>query len=143
MLPKLIKNQKDHLAALARIEELFDAPPNTPETDELELLAMLVDQYEDEAFPMDLPDPIAAIRFRMEQQGLKPKDLAPYMGGASKVSEVLSGKRSLSLTMIRNLMEGLDIPAEALLQKPKAEPLPKRAASQKAKLSTPATPQQN
>jgi len=115
---RLIKNKTDYKAALARIDELFDAVPGTSEGDELELLATLVELYETKAMPVDLPDPLTAIRFRMEQQGLKPKDLVPYIGSASKVSEVLSGHRSLSLSMIRNLVTGLGIPAEVLLQKP-------------------------
>lgn len=120
MKPKLIKTKADYDAVLKRIEEIFDSVPGSPEGDELELLAMLVDTYEEKTFPIDLPDPIAAIRFRMDQQGLKPKDLVPYFGSASKVSEVLSGQRSLSLSMIRNLVNELGIPAEVLLQKPGA-----------------------
>ncbi|MFA6239602.1 MAG: ImmA/IrrE family metallo-endopeptidase [Candidatus Hydrogenedentales bacterium] len=120
MKPKIIKTQNEYSAALARIEEIFDALPNTSEGDELELLAFLVEQYESKEFPIDLPDPLAAIRFRMEQKGLKSKDLVPYIGSPSKVSEVLSGRRTLSLTMIRNLSEGLGISAEVLLRKPGA-----------------------
>lgn len=121
MKAKLIKTEADYEAALARIEEIFDAKPGTPEGDELELLATLVEIYEDKTFPVGLPTPVEAIQFRMKQQGLKPKDLIPYLGSASKVSEVLAGKRSLSLTMIRRLVDGLGIPAEALLQEPGAE----------------------
>lgn len=120
MTPKLIKTEADHKEALARIEEIFDAKPGTPEGDEFELLVTLVEMYEEKAFPIDLPAPVEALKFRMEQQGLKAKDLVPYIGSAPKVSEVLSGKRSLSLTMIRNLVNGLGIPAEVLLQKPDA-----------------------
>lgn len=116
MKPKLIKTDADYQAALARIEQIFDARPGTPEGDELELLATLVELYEEKAFPIDLPSPVEAIKFRMEQQGLKAKDLIPYIGSASKVSEVLAGKRPLSLTMIRKLVNGLGIPAEVLLQ---------------------------
>lgn len=117
MKPKIIKTKTDYKAALARIEELFDAVPGTPAGDELELLATLVELYESKTFPIGLPDPLTAIRFRMEQQGLKPKDLVPFIGSPSKVSEVLSGQRSLSLSMMRNLVSGLGIPAEVLLQK--------------------------
>lgn len=120
MKPKLIKTKADYSAALARIEELFYAVPNTAAGDELELLTTLVEIYETKAFPIDLPDPLTAIRFRMEQQGLKPKDLLPVIGSPSKVSEVLSGRRSLSLSMIRNLVVDMGIPAEVLLQKPGA-----------------------
>src|SRR5690606_3858718 len=104
-------NDDEHAVAMARIEEIFDATPGTPEGDELELLTLLVEKYEEEAFPIDLPDPVAAIQFRMEQQGLKPKDLIPYLGSASRVSEVLGGKRPLSLSMIRRLVDDLGIPA--------------------------------
>lgn len=118
MKPKIIRNEVGYAAALERISLLMekDPEPLSPEGEELELLALLVDHYEKEAFPIDLPDPISAIQFRMEQQGLKAKDLIPYIGSASKVSEVLSGQRELSKTMIRNLVNGLGIPAEVLLQ---------------------------
>ena len=118
MKPKLIRNEADYKAALARIEDIFSAKTGTPEGDELDLLVTLVELYEEKVYRINLPDPISAIRFRMEQQGLKAKDLAPYIGSASKVSEVLSGKRHLSLTMIRNLVNGLGIPADILLQEP-------------------------
>lgn len=111
----VIRNRKDHSAALARIEELFDAPRNSEAGKELEVLTVLVAEYEERTFPMDLPDPITAIKFRMDQEGLAPKDLVPYIGSASKVSEILSGRRGLGLRMIRNLVEGLAIPAEVLI----------------------------
>lgn len=120
MKPKLIKRHQDHEAALDRIEAIFDARPGTPEGDELELLLTLVDLYEDKVFPIDLPSPIDAIKFRMTQQNLKAKDLIPFIGSAPKVSEVLAGKRTLSLTMIRKLVNRLGIPAEVLLQQPGA-----------------------
>ena len=116
MKAKVIKNAKEHDAALARIEELMDARPHTPQGDELELLAALVELYEAEAYPIDEPDPMEAIRFRMEQQGLRPRDLVPYIGSRSKVSEVLSGHRGLSLRMIRGLSTGLGIPADVLVR---------------------------
>jgi len=121
MKPKLIKTEADHAAALERIEELFSAKPGTPEGDELDLLVTLVELYEEKHFPIDLPSPLEAIRFRMDQQGLKPKDLVPYIGSAPRVSEVLAGKRPLSLAMIRKLVNELGIPAEILLQEPGAE----------------------
>jgi HTH-type transcriptional regulator/antitoxin HigA len=121
MKPKLIKTAADHAAALTRIEELFSAKPGTPDGDELDLLVTLVELYEEKQFPINLPDPVAAIRFRMSQQGLKPKDLVPYIGSAPRVSEVLAGKRPLSLAMIRKLVKCLGIPAEVLLQEPGAE----------------------
>jgi len=115
---KIIKTEKEYEGTLARIEALMDAAPGSPQEEELELLTLLVEKYEEEHFPIHLPDPIEAILFRMEQQGLEPKDLIPYLGSQSKVSEVLNRKRPLSLSMIRNLQEGLGIPAEVLLQKP-------------------------
>lgn len=129
---KIIKSDRDYKAAMARIDQIFAAKPRTPEGDELEILLLLVEKYEQEAFPIDLPDPVTAIRFRMDQQGLKQKDLEPYIGSKSKVSEVLSGRRALSLTMIRKLVAGLGIPAEVLLRQPeirlKPHILRKRAA---------------
>ena len=122
MKPKIIKTEGEYQAALARIEKIFDAKPGTPKGDELELLLLLVETYEDRMYPIDPPDPIAALRFRMEQQGLKPKDLIPYLGSMSKVSEVLRGRRTLSLTMIRKLVGGLHLPAEVALRKTKARP---------------------
>lgn len=114
--PKVIKTTEEHDQALARIEELFSAKPGTPEGDELELLVLLVETYEAEKFPIELPDAIEAIRFRMEQMNLKQKDLIPIIGSKSKVSEVLSGKRELSITMIRKIVSNLNIPAAVLLQ---------------------------
>lgn len=116
MTVRLIKKDAEHKAALSRIEKLWGAAPGTPRGDELELLIHLVEAYEEEHHPIPLPDPVSAIRFRMEQQGLKAADLIPYIGSKSKVSEVLSGKRPLSLAMIRKLHAGLDIPLEVLVQ---------------------------
>lgn len=121
MKPKVIKNEAEYEVALERINELMDAEPGTEEFDELELLGMLVDTYENDVHPIELPDPIEAIRFRMDQAGLKQKDLVPLIGSRSKVSEVLSGKRTLSLAMMRNLHRELGIPAEVLLQEPGAK----------------------
>lgn len=122
---KPIHTAADHEAALARLDGIFDSAPGTPEGNEAEVLTLLIHHYEEKHFPIGLPSPVAAIRFRMEQQGLKPKDLVPYLGSPSKVSEVLSGRRGLSLTMIRNLIT-LGIPAEVLLQDVKTAP--KRSA---------------
>jgi HTH-type transcriptional regulator/antitoxin HigA len=119
MKAKVIKTEAEYAVALSRIEKLMDARPNTTQGDELELLSLLVHHYEDRVFPIDKPDPVAAIRFRMEQQGLKPKDLVPLLGSRSRVSEVLSGRRSLSLRMIRSLIGRLGIPPEVLLGRPK------------------------
>lgn len=115
---KVIKNSVDYEAALAAMEGLvdLDPEPGTQEADRLELLTLLVRAYESEEFPASLPDPVEAIQFRMEQQDLTQRDLVPYLGSRSKVSEVLAGKRPLTLSMIRALHSGLGIPAEILLQ---------------------------
>ena len=115
MKAKVIKTVAEYSAALARIEKLMDAKPDTAQGDELDLLSLLVHDYEEKVFPIDKPNPVAAIRFRMKQQGLNPKDLVPFLGSRSRVSEVLSGRRNLSLSMIRALAAGLRIPAEILL----------------------------
>ena len=122
MKPKVIKTEAEYQATLARIETIFDARRGTAKGDELELLLLLVETYEDKAHPIDPPDPIAALRFRMEQEGLKPKDLIPYIGSKSKVSEVLSRRRPLSLAMIRKLVTELHFPAEVALRKTKSRP---------------------
>lgn len=116
MQAKIIKTETEYDQALARIAELMDARHDTPEGDEFELLVTLVELYEAQEYVIDLPDAVSAIKFRMEQQELKQKDLVPYIGSKSKVSEVLCGKRPLSLSMIRKLHAGLGIPAEVLLQ---------------------------
>ena len=118
MEAKVIKTEEEYQAALAHIESLMDAAPGSAQEQELELFSVLIEKFEDENYPIGLPDPVEAIKFRMEQQGLTRKDLIPYMGSQSKVSEVLNGKRSLSLAMMRSLHEGLGIPAEVLLQEP-------------------------
>ena len=118
MKPKVIKTRADYQAALAYLETLMAAQPGTAQEEELELFAVLLDNYEREHFPIGLPDPVEAIKFRMEQQGLTRKDLEPYIGSQSKVSEVLNRKRPLSVAMIRALHSGLDIPSEVLLQAP-------------------------
>lgn len=113
---KIIRNEKDYKAALAHMDKLFNAEPGTDAFDEMEVLALLIDTYEDEHYAMDLPDPIEAIKFRMDQEGLKRADLIPLIGSRSKVSEVLSGKTALSLKMIRNIHRQLGISAEVLLR---------------------------
>lgn len=110
-----IRTEADHKAALARINALMDAEAGTPEADELSVLADLMEVYEAKHFPMEPPTPVEAIRFRMEQTGLEPRDLEPYIGSRGKVSDVLSGKQRLTLPMIRALHKHLGIPAEALL----------------------------
>ena len=111
-----IKNEADYNAALEEIERLLDAEPNTPEGDQLEILMVLVEAYEDEHHSIPLPNPIAAIKYHMESRGLSRKDLEPYIGSRARVSEILNRRRRLSLNMIRKLSAGLDIPAEILIQ---------------------------
>lgn len=118
---KIIKTEKDYEIALSRIDELLDIAEDDPREEEMDLLSLLIEKYEEETFDIELPTPIEAIKFRMEQEGLNRKDLIPYIGSQSKVSEVLNGKRSLSLGMIRALNEGLGISAEVLLQKNEAK----------------------
>ena len=113
---KPIKTESDYNAALLRLETIFDAKPGTSKGDELEILSLLVDRFENENFPIDLPDPIEAIKFRMEQLGLRQKDLAQTLGFKSRVSEVLNKKRKLSLDMIRRLHDQLNIPTRILIK---------------------------
>ena len=113
---KPIKTQADYEAALQEIEALFEAKPGTAAGDRLEILSTLVEAYEEQHYPIPTPDPIEAIRYYMESRGLTRRDLEPYVGSRARVSEVLNKKRPLSLTMIRNLHEGLGIPAEVLIQ---------------------------
>lgn len=115
-----IRTEADYDAALAEVDGLMDAEVDTPKGDRLDVLATLVEAYEARRHPIDPPDAIAAIRFRMEQQGLSRRDLEPYIGSRARVSEVLGGKRKLTLPMIRRLHEGLGIPAEVLIQPTKA-----------------------
>ncbi len=118
MEPKILKSEKEHGKAMEEVVRLIALDPDngTPEADRLDLLMLLVETYEKERFPFDLPDPVEAIRFRMEEQGLKQRDLVPYIGSKSKVSEVLARKRPLTLKMIRSLNKGLDIPLKVLVQ---------------------------
>lgn len=111
-----VRTEADHRVACARMEELMGARGGTPEADELEVISTLVDQYERTRTPVDAPGPVEAILFRMEQAGLSRRDLEPLLGGRGKVSEVLSGKRPLTLSMIRALTAGLGLPADVLLR---------------------------
>jgi len=113
---KVIKNEKEYQKALTRLEKIFDSKKGSKEGDELELLALLIDKYELEKYPIDLPDPIDAIKFRMEQLGYKQKDLAVALGLKSRVSEILNKKRKLTLDMIRKLSETLSIPTDVLVK---------------------------
>lgn len=114
---KPIKTEQDYKMALQRLEEIFDAKPNSKEGDELEILSILIEKYESKNFPIDMPDPIEAIKFRMDQLGMKQKDLAEAVGFNSRVSEILNKKRKLTIEMVRNLSEKLRIPTEVLIQK--------------------------
>ena len=111
-----IKTEADYQAALAEIERLFDAAPNTPAGDRLDVLVTLVEAYEEEHYSIPAPDPIDAITYHMESRGLSRRDLEPYLGSRARVAEVLNRKRSLSLDMIRRLHAGLGITAEILIQ---------------------------
>jgi HTH-type transcriptional regulator/antitoxin HigA len=113
---KPVRTAEDHRAALKEIESLMMAEMNTPEGDRLDILATLVEAYEAKHFPMDVADPIDAIKFAMERKGLTPKDLEPMIGRLNRVYEILNGKRPLTLPMIRRLHETLGIPAEALIK---------------------------
>ena len=112
---KMIRTEDDYLSALKRLEEIFDAPVESIEGDEAEILSILIEKYEDEHYPIGPPDPIEAIKFRMEQMDMKKSDLAEIIGYKSRVSEILSRKRKLTLNMIRNLHDKLKIPYESLL----------------------------
>lgn len=111
-----IRSEEDYQKALNRLEEIFDSKKGTDEGDELEILSILIDRYENENFPIGMPDPIEAIKFRMEQMGMKQKDLAEVVGFKSRVSEILNKKRKLTLEMIRKLNEVLNIPTDVLIQ---------------------------
>jgi HTH-type transcriptional regulator / antitoxin HigA len=125
LTPKIIKNKEKYAEAIAEIDRLMDHAPlvGSAEAEQLELLSLLVQNYEADEFPKELPDPLDAILFRMEQQELTPRDLIPYIGSRSKVSEVLTRKRSLTLSMIRALHDGLGIPASVLIRGSEELPL--------------------
>ncbi len=110
-----IRSEADYDAALERIDALMGAKPGSAEGDELDVLVTLVDAYEEKRFPMDAPDPVTAIQFRMEQQGLTRKDLEPMIGSRARVSEVMTGKRPLTLAMVRRVRSGLGISADLLV----------------------------
>ena len=112
---KVIKNEEDYQKALERLEVIFDAPIDSPEGDEAEILSILIEKYEDEHYPIGPPDPIEAIKFRMDQLDLKKSDLAKIIGYKSRVSEIFSRKRKLTLQMIRKLHDTLKIPYESLI----------------------------
>ena len=113
---KPIKNEADYQSVLEEIERLFDAGPDTPEGDRLDVLTTLVEAYEEKHYSIPMPDPIEAILYHMESRGLSRRDLEPYIGSRARVSEVLNRKRPLTMEMIRNLHRGFAIPAEVLIQ---------------------------
>src|SRR5882724_10957279 len=113
---KPIRAEADYERALRRVEELWDSPEGSAESDELDVVTTLIEAYERQHYPIDLPNPIAAIKFRLEQKGQDPRALIGVIGQRTRVYEVMRGKRPLSLNMIRNLHEKLDIPAEVLIQ---------------------------
>ena len=113
---KPIKTDADYKAALNRIEDIFDAPNGSPESDELDILGLIVDDYENKHYPIEAPDPIEAIKIRMEEMQLKQKDLVNEIGGKSRVSEVLNRKRRLTVDMIRNLAARLNLSANILIK---------------------------
>ena len=114
---KPIKTEQDYQDAIKRLEVVFDAAPNTADGDELEILGVLIDNFEKTHFPIGLPDPIEAIKFRMEQLDYSNQDLAQIIGLKSRVSEILNKKRKLSINMIRKLHDSLQIPTDVLVQK--------------------------
>ena len=115
MTIKPIKTERDYQAALKEIQRLWDAAPNSSKGDRLEVLVTLVEAYEQKHYTVEPPDPVEAIKFRMEQLGLKSADLAKILGGRSRASEILNRKRKLTVEMMRSLRKRLDIPAESLL----------------------------
>ena len=112
---KVLKTENDYNQAIKRLDEIFHAPIDSKEGDEAELLSILIEKYEDENYPIEAPDPIEAIKFRMEQMGMTKKELAEIIGYKSRVSEIFSRKRKLTLKMIRNLHTQLKIPYESLI----------------------------
>jgi len=113
---KVIKSGIEYSNALARLEDIFDSEPGTPQGDELELLALLIDDYEKTHYPIGLPDPVEAIKFRMEQMNYNAKDLADVIGFRSRATEILNRKRKLSLDMIRKINKRMHIPPDVLIQ---------------------------
>jgi HTH-type transcriptional regulator / antitoxin HigA len=137
MKPGIIKNEEMHEKAIAYVESLMDAKPGSKQEEELELWALLIEQYEKEHYPISDPDPIEAIRFRMDQLGLRQKDLEDFIGQKSKVSEVMNRKRPLSLPMIRSLSTHLGIPAAVLVREtPLSQTKIAKVSSEKRKPAT-------
>lgn len=129
---KPVRTSKDHRAALAEVERLWDAKPGTPEHDRLEVIVTLIEAYETKHHPIPPPDPVEAILFRMDQLDLDRKDLEALIGSRARVSEVLSGRRSLSLGMIRRLHGRLGIPAEILIAEETRRARPRRSVPRRS-----------
>lgn len=115
MTLKLIKTEKEYQLALNRLDEIFDAKIGSPESDEADILALLIEEYENKHHPIDAPDPIEAIKIRMEELDMKQKDLVGIIGGKSRVSEILNKKKKLTVDMVRSLAERLNLSAQILI----------------------------
>ena len=113
---KLIKTEGDYQIALDKLDKIFDAPEGTPESDQADILALFIDEYENIHYPIEAPDPIEAIKIRMEEMQLKQKDIAAALGGKNRASEILNRKRKLTVDMIRNLTESLNLSASLLIK---------------------------
>jgi HTH-type transcriptional regulator/antitoxin HigA len=113
---KLIKTEEDYQIALEQLEKVFDAAEGTPDSDQADILALLIDEYENIHYPIEAPDPIKAIKIRMEEMQLKQKDIAAALGGKNRASEILNRKRKLTVDMIRNLTESLNLSASLLIK---------------------------
>jgi len=113
---KLIKTEEDYQIALEKLDKVFDAPEGTPESDQADILALLIDEYEKIHYPIEAPDPIDAIKIRMEEMQFKQKDIAVALGGRNRASEILNRKRKLTVDMIRNLTESLNLSASLLIK---------------------------
>jgi HTH-type transcriptional regulator / antitoxin HigA len=131
MLIQPVRTEAEHEAAVARIAKLMGAELGTDASDELEVLVTLVDAYEAKHFPINVPDPVTVIKFQMEQQGLSRRDLEPMIGSRARVSEILTGKRALTLPMIRRLHHGLSIPVDLLVGVSTPSPRTSRRAKRK------------
>ncbi|MEM6842112.1 MAG: transcriptional regulator [Bacteroidota bacterium] len=116
MITKIIETEEEYDRALARVDQLWNTPPNMPKAEELKLLLLLIEKYEDEHYTIDSPDPIEAIKVRMDELNLKPKDMIPIIGDKGTVSKILNRKIPLSLSMIRRLSQRLSLPADILIQ---------------------------
>ena len=131
MTLRTLKTEADYKEALAEIDGIFDAELNTPEGDRLDILALLVEAYEEQHYPIPPPDPVAALEYYMDSRGLTRRDLEPYLGSRARVAEVLNRKRGLSIEMIRHLHQGLGISADILIQPYSLAKQPTTSASRK------------